>query len=47
MLSGQNIARMLKASNLFVRRTRKFKLTTDSKHKYPVAPNILNQSFGV
>ncbi len=46
-ISRQKVARMMKASNLFVRRTRKFKVTTDSKHKYPVAPNILNQSFDV
>ena len=46
-VSRQKVARMMRASNLFVRRTHKFKVTTDSKHKYPVAPNILNQNFEV
>jgi len=32
------------SSNLFVRRTRKFKTITDSKHDYPVAL-MLNQGL--
>ena len=32
---------------LYAIRTRKFRVTTDSNHKYPIAPNILNQNFKV
>ena len=29
------------------RKPRKFKATTDSKHNYPIAPNLLDQDFNV
>jgi putative transposase len=35
----------MKRHNLAPRRKRSFKSTTDSKHKLPVAPNILNREF--
>lgn len=37
----------MKANGLFARIKRKFKTTTDSNHKYPIVPNILNQNFKV
>lgn len=37
----------MKANGLFARRKRKFKITTDSNHKYTLAANILNQNFKV
>jgi transposase InsO family protein len=37
----------MRANNLFAKRKRKFKATTDSKHNYPVAPNLLKQDFTV
>tara|TARA_R110002051_G_scaffold274139_1_gene334882 strand:- start:1034 stop:1558 length:525 start_codon:yes stop_codon:yes gene_type:complete len=37
----------MRANNLFARRKRKFRFTTDSNHNYPIAPNILNQDFTV
>ena len=37
---------MLKAG-IAVKRTKRFKVTTNSKHKYPVAPNLLNRQFDV
>jgi transposase InsO family protein len=37
----------MRVNNLFARRKRKFKITTNSKHNYPIAPNILNQDFKV
>lgn len=46
-ISIPRVARIMKANNLYAQRTRKFKTTTDSKHNYPVAPNILNQDFKV
>lgn len=46
-ISKPRVARIMKANGLFARRKRKFKVTTDSNHKYPVAANILNQNFEV
>jgi putative transposase len=37
---------MLKAG-ITVKRSKKFKVTTNSRHKYPVAPNLLNRQFDV
>lgn len=37
----------MSANYLFAKRKRKFKATTDSKHNYPIAPNLLNQNFQV
>lgn len=43
---GQNkVAKMMRAAGIRARRRRKFKVTTDSRHNYPVAPNLLNQEF--
>ena len=36
---------LMKSLNLKVKYKRKFKITTDSKHKFPVAQNILNRQF--
>jgi len=37
----------MRANYLVARRRRKFRFTTDSNRKYPIAPNILNQNFEV
>ena len=37
---------MLKAG-ITVKRTKRFKVTTNSRHNYPVAPNLLNRQFDV
>jgi len=37
----------MKANYSFARRKKKFKITTDNNHYYPVAPNLLNQNFKV
>ena len=37
----------MKKANLICKTRCKFKATTDSKHKLPVAPNILNRQFKV
>jgi len=43
---GQNkVAKMMRAAGIRAKRRRKFKVTTDSKHNYPVAPNLLNRKF--
>ena len=37
--------RLMKALNLKVRKKRKYKATTDSKHNLPVAENVLHRQF--
>jgi len=37
--------RLMKALNLKVKQKRKYKITTDSKHRLPVAENVLNRQF--
>lgn len=37
--------RLMKALNLKIKQKRKYKITTDSKHRLPVAQNILNRQF--
>jgi putative transposase len=45
---GKNrIARIMRENGIKAKTHRKFKATTNSKHKYPVAPNLLNQEFNV
>lgn len=46
-VSRPRVARIMRANSLFARRKRRFKITTDSKHNYPIAPNILGQDFTV
>ena len=41
------IKRMRKKLGLRCKQKRKFKVTTDSKHHLPVAPNVLKQNFAV
>ena len=49
---GHNVGRyrarsLMKKAGIFVKRHRKFRITTDSKHNLPVAPNLLNRNFQV
>lgn len=37
--------RLMKVLRLQVKQKRKYKVTTDSKHKFPVAENVLNREF--
>ena len=41
----KTIANSMKRQNLVAKAARKFKCTTDSNHKLPVAPNLLEQNF--
>ena len=41
----QKVSRLMNENNIHSRLKRKFKATTYSDHKYPVAPNLLNQDF--
>jgi putative transposase len=43
---GKNrVSRLMKEAGLWVKTRRRFKVTTNSDHKRPVAPNLLNQEF--
>jgi len=39
------VARLMKEAGLRSKVAKKFKATTNSKHKHPIAPNLLNQDF--
>jgi transposase InsO family protein len=45
--SLNRIARLMRLSNLVAIQRRKFRVTTNSKHDYPVWPNVLNRIFSV
>ena len=44
-VSRARITRLMKAAGLKVRCKRKFRITTNSKHRHPVAENLLNREF--
>ncbi|TDN95781.1 helix-turn-helix protein [Sunxiuqinia elliptica] len=46
-VSRPRTARIMSTAGLQAKRKRKFKATTDSRHNYPTAPNLLNQDFSV
>jgi len=46
-VSRRRIGRLMKAHGMVCRVRKKFKLTTDSKHNLPIAPNLLNREFKV
>lgn len=43
--SKNRIARIMRKAGIRSRTKKKFKATTNSKHNFPVAPNLLNQKF--
>ena len=45
--SPNRVARIMKQEGIKAIVPRKFKVTTDSKHNLPVAPNLLNQDFDI
>jgi putative transposase len=45
--SRKRVARIMRENGIYARQKKKFKVTTDSAHKLPVAPNLLNQEFFV
>ena len=44
-VSQKTVARIMKDNSIKSRVKRKYKITTDSNHKYPVSPNLLKQCF--
>lgn len=45
--SKNRVARIMRNVGIKSKTKRKFKATTDSRHHFPVAPNLLNQQFNV
>ena len=46
-VSRKRVARLMRELGLEGRRKRRFRATTDSKHPFPVAPNVLMRDFDV
>ena len=46
-VSRKRVARLMRDLGLEGRRKRRFRATTDSRHRFPVAPNILMREFDV
>nr|WP_052326835.1 IS3 family transposase [Deinococcus peraridilitoris] len=44
-VSRARVTRLMKSAGLKVRRKRKFRTTTNSKHRHPVAENLLERDF--
>jgi transposase InsO family protein len=47
LCSRKRIARIMRENGIEAKHKRKFKATTDSQHKLPVAPNLLEQNFTI
>lgn len=45
--SKERVERLMRENDIWARHKRRYKVTTDSKHKLPVAPNLLNRNFAV
>lgn len=43
--SKNRVARLMRENDIYAKTKRKFKATTDSRHDYPVAENLVNQNF--
>ena len=41
----KRVARLMREQNLAARTRRRFRTTTDSKHSFPIAPNVLDRDF--
>ncbi len=46
-VSRKRVARLMRELGLEGRRKRRFRATTDSQHRFPVAPNLLERDFDV
>ena len=46
-VSGKRVARLMRVAGLYARGRRRFRLTTDSSHRHPIAPNRLQRRFAV
>jgi transposase InsO family protein len=46
-VSAKRVGRLMKLDGIAVKLRRRFRVTTDSNHKHPVAPNLLNRRFAI
>ncbi len=46
-IGRKRVARLMQSAGIAVRIRRRYRLTTDSKHPHPVAPNVLNRRFDI
>ena len=46
-MSCRHIGRLMVQAGLWCKTKKKFKMTTDSKHNKPIAPNLLERQFTV
>jgi transposase InsO family protein len=46
-VSRPRVARLMRKNGIRAKTRRKFKVTTNSDHKYPISPNLLKQDFTV
>jgi len=44
-VSRNRVARIMRKNGIVAKMKRRFKVTTQSNHKYPYSPNLLNQNF--
>lgn len=44
-VSQKTVARLMRENNIRSRVKRRFRITTDSKHKHSISPNLLKQNF--
>ncbi|MFT6346051.1 MAG: transposase InsO family protein [Polaribacter sp.] len=47
VISRKRIGKLMASAGLYCKTKRKFKVTTDSKHNKPIAPNLLARKFDV
>jgi transposase InsO family protein len=45
LCSENRVARLMQKDNLVAVQRHRFRVTTDSKHNWPIAPNIVNRNF--
>ena len=46
-VGGYKARTLMRQAGIAVRKKKRFKLTTDSRHGYPIAPNLLDRQFEV
>jgi len=46
-VGGNRVARLMRRAGLVARGRRRFRMTTDSAHRYPIAPNRVRRQFSV
>jgi transposase InsO family protein len=46
-VSRKRVARLMQQQDLRGKKRRRYRVTTNSEHTYPVAPNVLDRKFGI